>query len=167
LYKETGREKDYQSELWDLLTQRQAVDKDLYEEYREIYSKKTWEANKIDVLEKLSSAHNIADLYAEEELYDLLIESVVNKHGLSSLQKYEKQLVKKYPKEVLDRYEKEILEMAERAGPRKKYRKIVDLLRRMLRLSHGKSKQRVSDIIIRLRKEYNNRPAMMDELRQI
>jgi len=167
LYKEVGRKKDYQSELWDLLTQRQAVDKDLYEEYRGIYSKKTWGANKIDVLEKLSSAHNIADLYAEEELYDLLLESVVNAYGLSSLQKYEKQLVKRYPKEVLDRYEKEIFEMAERAGPRKKYRKIVDLLGRMLRLSHGKSKQRVSDIITRLRKEYNNRPAMMDELRQI
>jgi len=167
LYKEAGRQKDYQNELWDLLMNQPVIDEDLYAEYRTLYSPEAWEENKIDVLEELSSAHNIADLYAEEELYDLLLESVVNTHGLSSLQKYEKRLVKKYPEEVLDRYEKEILKMAELAGPRKKYRKIVDLLRRIQRLSNGKGKQRVADLATKLREFYNNRPAMMDELRKL
>jgi len=167
LYKEAGRKKDYQRELWDLLMHGQTIDKDLYDEYRALYSKEAWEKERVGILEKLSSARNIADLYAEEELYDLLLESVVNTRGLAPLQKYEKQLVKRYPKEVLDRYEKEIFEMAELAGPRKKYRKIVDLLRRIRRLSNGESKQKVSDISAKLREFYSNRPAMMDELRQL
>lgn len=167
LYKEVGREGDYQKELWNLIIDKQSIDMDLYKEYQGLYSKEAWEKEKVTILNELSSANNIAELYEAEELYDLLLESVVNTYGLYQLQQYEKQLVKLYPKEVFDRYEKEILYLSEATGSRKKYRKIVSMLRRMRRLPHEKSKDRVSEIFSKLREMYGNRPAMMDELNQL
>jgi len=167
LYKDTGDYENYRKELWDLLIDKRSIDLDMYREFQDQYSKEKWESQKTDILKELSSAQNIDELYAEEELYELLLENVTKSYGLRKLQKHEKKLVTLYPDEVLDRYEKEILAMSELAGPRKKYRKIVDLLGRMRRLSHEKSKGKVSEIVTYLRDEYNNRPAMMDELSQL
>jgi len=167
LYKEIDDYENYRKELWDLLIHNRSIDFDLYREFQNQYSKEECKNQKIDVLEKLSCAENIDELYAGEELYELLLEDVTKSYGLHKLKKHEKKLMPLYPDEVLDRYEKEILSMSELAGSRKKYRKIVDLLGRMRRLPHEKSKTRVSKIAAYLREEYNNRPAMMDELSQL
>ena len=167
LYKKMGWEKKYQKELWNLIIHKKSINRELYEEYKLLYSEKEWEENKRTVIKSLSSAKNIDVLYEEEGFYDLLIQKVVNTYGLSKLQKYEKKLVKLYPKEVYDRYEKEIMTLAKHARPRKKYKKIVSLLRRMQRLPSKISKEKVSEISYKLRKTYNNRPAMMDELSRL
>jgi len=164
LYKKIGRENEYQQELWDLLIHKQSVDLDMYREFQAQYSKEEWENRKIHILKEISSAQNIDKLFAEEELYELLLDNVMNSYGLHRLQKHEKKLVALYPDKVLDRYEEEILARSKQSGPRKKYRKIIDLLGRMRRLPHEDSKPRVSKIVAYLREAYSNRPAMMDEL---
>ncbi|HLR92601.1 MAG TPA: hypothetical protein VK048_06020, partial [Atopostipes sp.] len=99
----------------------------------------------------------------EEKLYEKLLNYVVNSPNFSYLQTYENELVELFPNEVFERYEKEILELAEVAGPRKKYRRIVSLIKRLRKLPG--SEERVREIVLDLREKYNNRPAMMEELR--
>lgn len=167
LYKETGQTENYIKQLWSLMIDRCTIDQDLYAEYRALYAKEDWEEEKMNVLKKLSIATNIAELYAEEGLYDLLLKNVTIFHSLSYLQKYEKLLMKYYPEEVFKRYEKEVWNLAEETGSRKKYRKIVSILRRMRRLPNDKSSERVSKLAKKLQETYKNRPAMLDELRQL
>ena len=104
-------------------------------------------------------------LYELEELYDRLINIILNSNGLYMLIEYEKILKDIYPKELLNKYENTIKAMAINTSGRAHYREIVSILRRMKKYPKGKEK--VSEIVSDWRLRYRNRPAMMDELNKL
>lgn len=165
LYKRIGDEEAYQKELWDLIIDRHSIDFEHYQEYKELYTKEEWAENRLDILKDLSNATGIDKILVEEELYEWLMEYVMQQYGLHYLQTHQKLLVERYPNQVFDRYEKEIMSLSELSGSRKKYRQIVSLIRQMEYLPS--SEERVTRIISDLKTNYKNRPAMMDELSKL
>lgn len=165
LYKKTGNEEAYRKELWGLIIDRNSIDFEHYQEYKNLYTKEEWAENRLTIIKELSDITGIDKILVEEELYDLLMEYVMHEYGLHHLQTHQDLLVERYPKQVFDHYEKEIMSLSELSGSRKKYRQIVSLIRQMQYLPN--SKERVAEIISNLKTNYKNRPAMMDELSKL
>lgn len=163
--KRIGDEEAYQKELWDLIIDGHSIDFEHYQEYKDLYTKEEWAENRLDILKDLSKATGIDKILVEEELYEWLMEYVMQQYGLHYLQTHQKLLVERYPNQVFDRYEKEIMSLSELSGSRKKYRQIVSLIRQMQYLPN--SEERVTRIISDLKTNYKNRPAMMDEISKL
>ena len=90
---------------------------------------------------------------------------VVNSPGLHALQEYENVLKKEYPEQILDKYRNEVNKMAVHTSNRKHYSYMVSLLRKMQQMKGGT--KLVEQIATDWKVKYNNRPAMMDELRKL
>lgn len=165
LYKQIGEQKLYEEELWSLVLNYKAGDVELYKELKSFYTDKEWMEKREIVFSKLSPYRGIDKLYELEELYDRLINIIINSNGLYMLIEYEKILKDIYPKELLDKYENTVKAMATNTSGRAHYREIVSILRRMKKYPEGKEK--VSEIVSDWRLRYRNRPAMMDELSKL
>lgn len=165
LYKQIGEQKLYEEELWSLVLNYKAGDVELYKELKSFYTDKEWMEKREIVFSKLSPYRGIDKLYELEELYDRLINIIINSNGLYMLIEYEKVLKDIYPKELLDKYENTVKAMATNTSGRAHYREIVSILRRMKKYPEGKEK--VSEIVSDWRLRYRNRPAMMDELSKL
>ncbi len=166
LYKQIGEQKLYEEELWSLVLNYKAGDVELYKELKSFYTDKEWMEKREIVFSKLSPPYRGIDkLYELEELYDRLINIIINSNGLYMLIEYEKVLKDIYPKELLDKYENTVKAMATNTSGRAHYREIVSILRRMKKYPEGKEK--VSEIVSDWRLRYRNRPAMMDELSKL
>ena len=165
LYKQIGEQKLYEEELWSLVLNYKAGDVELYKELKSFYTDKEWMEKREIVFSKLSPYRGIDKLYELEELYDRLINIILNSNGLYMLIEYEKILKDIYPKELLDKYENTVKAMATNTSGRAHYREIVSILRRMKKYPEGKEK--VSEIVSYWRLRYRNRPAMMDELSKL
>lgn len=165
LYKQIGEQKLYEVELWSLVLNYKAGDVELYKELKSFYTDKEWMEKREIVFSKLSPYRGIDKLYELEELYDRLINIILNSNGLYMLIEYEKILKDIYPKELLDKYENTVKAMATNTSGRAHYREIVSILRRMKKYPEGKEK--VSEIVSDWRLRYRNRPAMMDELSKL
>lgn len=165
LYKQIGKHKLYEEELWSLVLNYKAGDVELYKELKSIYTDKEWMKEREIVFSKLSPYRGIDKLYELEGLHDRLIKLVINSHGLYMLMEYEEVLKDIYPKELLNKYENTIKAMATNTSGRAHYREIVSILRIMKKYPHGKEK--VAEIVSDWRLRYRNRPAMMDELSKL
>ncbi|WP_353097674.1 SWIM zinc finger family protein [Tissierella praeacuta] len=165
LYKQIGKHKLYEEELWSLVLNYNQGNLELYKELKSIYTDKEWLKKREIIFGKLSPYRGIDKLYGLEGLYDRLIELVVNSQGLYMVIEYEEILKDIYPKELLNKYENTIKAMATNTSGRAHYREIVSILRRMKKYPKGKEK--VSEIISDWRLRYRNRPAMMDELSKL
>lgn len=165
LYKQIGKHKLYEEELWALVLNYKAGDVELYKELKSIYTDKEWMKEREIVFSKLSPYRGIDKLYELEGLYDRLIELVLNSHGLYMVMEYEEILKDIYPEELLNKYENTINAMATNTSGRAHYREIVSILRRMKKYPGGKLK--VSEIVSDWELRYRNRPAMMDELSKL
>ncbi|MDD2482226.1 MAG: SWIM zinc finger family protein, partial [Lutispora sp.] len=131
LYKQIGEQKLYEEELWSLVLNYKAGDVELYKELKSFYTDKEWMEKREIVFSKLSPYRGIDKLYELEELYDRLINIILNSNGLYMLIEYEKILKDIYPKELLDKYENTVKAMATNTSGRAHYREIVSILRRM------------------------------------
>lgn len=129
------------------------------------YSASDWLKKREIIFNKIENKSELAKLYFEEELYDQLLNVVINSNGISLTQHFEKVLIKKYPAEILEKYKQEVSIMAQPTTDRKKYHQIVSLLKDMKKIQGGP--EVVSEIARSWRFTYGNRPAMMDELRRL
>ncbi len=165
LYKKENNETAYRKLLWDLVIDRRSIDFEHYFEYKNLYTEAEWAEKRSAIIRELFDVWGVDQILAEEGLYDLLLEYVVKQHNLQHLQAHEDVLVKLYPDQVFDRYEQEIMTLSEISGPRKKYRKIVLIIRQMQALPN--SGERVKKIVANLKTAYANRPTMIDELSKL
>lgn len=108
--------------------------------------------------------YNFAVLYNEEKLYDRLLKVVLD-GSMYYLMEYDKTLAKLYPNEMLDKYEVEINKLAQTTASRKEYKNWVKILKRIRQFKGGKEK--VNKIVSQWKVRYKNRPALMDELRNL
>ena len=108
--------------------------------------------------------YNFAALYNEEKLYDRLLKVVLD-GSMYYLMEYDKTLAKLYPNEILDKYEVEINKLAQTTASRKEYKNWVKILKRIRQFKGGKEK--VNKIVSQWKVRYKNRPALMDELKNL
>lgn len=165
LYKLTGRAKDYEKELWLLMLQYKAGDVAVYKELKTLYTEEEWVQKRETIFEKMLPYKDVSKLYQEDQLYDRLLELVLNSSGLGKLTEYETCLKKIYPEELLRKYETVVNSMAVHTSDRKHYRELVAILKRMQKYPGGNT--RVDKIADNWRQAYKNRRAMMDELKEI
>jgi coenzyme F420-reducing hydrogenase alpha subunit len=136
-----------------------------YRDLKACYDKKEWENKRQIVFHKVKDISRLEKIYYDENLDELLCNSVLSTNGLSHLMKYENYLELKYTKEILEKYKKEIQLKASISNNRKQYREIVQLLERMLKFDGGIDI--VKKLILNFKVQYKKRPSMMQELSRI
>lgn len=165
IYLLQGNKSAYIEQLWQLILEHEAGDLDLYRELKKQYSVDEWLIKREEIFKKLPAYAHVERLYKEEKLYDRLLVYVLNSTGLCALQEYKKVLKKEYPEQILGKYKDEVNKMAMHTSDRKHYAYLVSLLRRMQQMKGGR--ELVEQIAVEWRVKYKNRPAMMDELRNL
>ncbi len=165
IYLLQGNKGAYVEQLWELVLDHEAGNLDLYKELKKQYSTEEWLVKREEIFKKLPAHAHVERFYKEEQLYDRLLEYVLNSPGLYALQEYENVLKKEYPEQVLVKYQDEVNKMALHTSDRKHYASLVSLLRRMQKMKGGLKV--VEQIVADWKVKYKNRPAMMDELRKL
>lgn len=160
-----GNKDAYVEQLWELVLDYEAGNIELYKELKKQYTVEEWFVKREEIFKKLPAYAHVERLYKEEQLYDRLLEYVLNCPGLYVLQEYENVLKKEYPEQVLNKYQGEVEKMAVHTSGRKQYSFMVSLLRRMQNIKGGVKV--VEQIVADWKVKYKNRPAMMDELRKL
>lgn len=156
IYLIQGNRKAYIGQLWELLLEHNAGSLETFRELKRQYSPEEWEEKREVIFQKLPSYADVKQLYAEEKLYDRLLDCVLKTPDLYALQAYEKVLAKIYPQQILQKYRDELNKMARHSGPRKHYQQLVFQLRRMQKIEGGK--EAVKEIAAEWRQQYRNRP---------
>ena len=165
LYKLTGRQNDYEKELWSLMLERQYENGEIYRELKSLYTEAEWREKRESIFSSLEPCRDVESYYVEDKLYDRLLKCVLDDDGLSKLSAYESCLMKLYPEELLDKYEAELKKEAERSSCREHYRELVLYLKRMQKYPGGE--ERAERIVEEWRKIYRRRPALMEELERV
>ncbi len=99
-----------------------------------------------------------------EELYERLLETIVESGSIYTLDQYEKILKKKFPDIIRDTYVNYIRKQAERVCYRKAYKGLMTYMKKLVKYPGGKG---LADQIAKEWKViYRRRTAMMDELRK-
>ncbi|WP_047999471.1 SWIM zinc finger family protein [Lactiplantibacillus herbarum] len=164
LYRQLNQQEDCQRELWLLLTVYEPADCELFVEWKQQYPEAEWKIQRERLFDKLAPEPyvDLKPLYAEEHLYNRLLEAVVADNGLQSVRDYEKILKPHYSDQLLQKYVTTIQQLAERPSDRRHYRQLVTILNEMIAYPAGSmtAKQVISD----WKQRYPRRTAMMDEL---
>lgn len=131
---------------------------------KEICAEQEWNEYREQIL-KSSKGYQIRYLLMESEgLYERMIQSIQQEHSVHYLDQYEKLLKKKFPEQVRDIYASYVCEQAARVSDRKRYKELMQYLKKIKTYAGGKEKAR--EIAEDWRTFYYRRSAMMDELRK-
>lgn len=162
IYRLQGNKDAYIKQLWKLELEYKKGDLEIFKELKSQYTPEEWLVKREEIFSKLSIFYHIDRLYNEEELYDRLLEYVLECPGLYAVQQYESVLKKDYSEQILKKYYDEINKMASKPNTRKYYSELVTLLKGMKKIKGGTKV--VESIVDDWRVKYKKRPAMMEEL---
>lgn len=162
IYRLQGNKDAYIKQLWKLELEYKKGDLEIFKELKSQYTPEEWLVKREEIFSKLSIFYHIDRLYNEEELYDRLLEYVLECPGLYAVQAYESVLKKDYSEQILKKYRDEINKMASTPNTRKYYSELVSLLQRMKKIKGGTKV--VESIVDDWKVKYKKRPAMMEEL---
>ena len=162
IYLLQGDRESYIGQLWELMLNHNVGSLETFRKLKQQYSPEEWVEKREVIFQKLPANDDLMELYAEEKLYDRLLDYVLKSPDLYALRAYEKRLAKIYPKQILEKYRDELNKLARHSGSRKHYQQLVSQLRRMQKVEGGK--EAVKEIAAEWRQQYRNRPAMMEEL---
>lgn len=165
IYLLQGNKEAYIKQLWKLILEDEAGNLDIYRELKQQYTMEEWSEKREELFKKLPQYAHIDRLYKEEKLYDRLLNCVMQSTGLYVLQEYEDILKEEYAEQILQKYKDDVNNMASCTGDRKKYKNLVNILRRMIKIKGGSKV--VEHIVTDWKSRYRNRPAMQDELRKL
>lgn len=161
-YAALGWVDEYRNELWKIVTEIAPANMDVYREYRTLFEPENWIAERERLFATLPRYADVAALYADEELYDRLLQRAVAQRGTYLLKQYEDVLAERYPEQVLGKYTDAIKAEARTAADRSIYREWVSTLKHIRKIPGGEAA--VDEIVKAWRAEYPRRRAMMEEL---
>lgn len=161
----TGKEKNHQEILFELVCKNGSNRMDLYEEYKQLFRSEEWVVKRESLLEKVSAWAGKDELLLNEGMEEELLQLALDTPGLEMIQKYEEIFYQIDSDKVLTKYEEEVLERAEPTTNRKTYRMIAQMIRQMKNIPN--SNIAVEKLLGYLKETYRNRPAMIDELSQL
>ena len=159
IYKRRGDTEAYKLQLTELVQSR--CDIDDYRELKAQYSEEEWHSVREMIISEVNY-YKRAEIYAEEGLYDRLMDYAEKSFDLSPLRQYEKLLVKFSPERVLKVYEAHLRKAACHASGRSYYADWANTIKHMQSIKGGKAI--AEKIAADWREQYKNRPAMMQEM---
>ena len=128
-----------------------------------LYSPEEWPIAREELFAVVSKRSGFDELLREEELYDRLLDFLMNpKVSLNQLQAHEDVLKSRYPDQVLEKYRETLEKDARNTATRGEYKRWVKRLKHMQSIRGGKEIVRI--IVEDWRTCYKNRRAMMEEL---
>lgn len=156
---------NYRQELWRLLTSYNVANLDDFKAYKATFSPVAWPAQRtklFKVLQPKITPAALAPLYAYEELQPELLQAILAERGIDGLRKYGPALKNQYAAKIIHKYAQFANQAMTSTGPRKHYRRIVDILQEMATYPMGdlEAQQLIRD----WQQKYPRRSAMLDEL---
>jgi len=119
----------------------------------DIHSKKRW-----------LDPHLLGSIYIREEWWERLLNLIRNSPGLRTIEQYEKYLSSIYSNELAILYASAIEEYLENNVGRNHYQTACRYLRRMIKIGE---REQANNTISKLRENYPNRRALMEELNKV
>lgn len=108
-----------------------------------------------------NSSESLIFIFIEEKRLEQLLEYLRFNVSLSMIERFESELAKDYSETLIEMYETEIQEYAKANTGRSHYITVCKYLRRMKKLG---GKQKAEELTENLKKQFNNRPAFLEEL---
>jgi hypothetical protein len=109
--------------------------------------------------------YKIIDIYLRERMYDQALEAVLSQKSLSTLSRYQNDLVYRYPKQYFNAYRELIFPFAEKEMGRRHYQEVVSYLWKMKEIEGFEGA--VKEVVERLREENKRKPAFIDEMKEL
>ena len=131
---------------------------------KEVCTEQEWERYREQILQSRNSCSILYPFMEAEGMYERMLECMQKEPFIFNVDKYENVLKKKYPEQMRNVYISYVRKQAERTGDRKRYRELMQYLKK-IRLYPG-GKEKAAELAENWRALYCRRSAMMDELQK-
>ena len=164
IYETQADEKAYKEELQYYVLECPQHDLAHIQKMKAVCTEQEWEQYREQILQSRNSYSILYPFMEAEGLYGRMLECMQKEPFIFNVDKYEKVLKKKFPEQMRDIYITYVDKQAERTGDRKRYRELMQYLKKIRRYPGGKEK--AAEIAENWRALYSRRSAMMDELQK-
>lgn len=163
LYDEADMSKEYKKELRFQLLNCKQHSMEYVIKLRELVDEDEWKTFVHILLDRDSCSDIYLEIMEYEGMYLRLLETIkASSNSVYLMEQYEGTLCKLYPKEICQIYSQHIQKEAKTVSDRKRYKHIIEYLKRIKKYPEGEELAR--KIADAWRNEYSRRSAMMDEL---
>lgn len=166
IYQKNKMNLEYKEELYQAFFQFDKFNFEKYIMIKKLYSKKEWVKeveNIISKLEKFSDSFRIlTEIFIAEKMIDRLYNLVKDD---SNINYYEKYLLSKYRDEIIEKNIEKCQKSLRVAYNRSDYRRIADELKHIKKIDV--KRKYITSFLTWIRKEYANKPALMDEISKV
>ena len=155
----------YKKELYDVITVYLPCDILSFRFLKRSCSPEEWRKMRSGIFQSIGHMPGAAELYAEEGMFNGLIEYLKKQGTLEEMIRYEEKLGQRYAVDILNVYEEIFDEMINNASKRCHYRNVVKHMNRMKKYPGGEN--RMYDLINRWREKYSRKNALLMELAKL
>lgn len=156
---------EYKNELYQAFFEFDKYNFEKYIKIKQLYDRKEWITEIEKIISKIEkSSHKIdilAKIFIEEKMIDRLYELVKD----NNIYYYEDYLIPKYRNELIEKYIEKCKRNLKFASNRSNYRDIAGELTHIKMLDTNK--KYITPFLEHIRKEYSNKPALMDEISHV
>ncbi len=168
IYYDEKMSKEYKDILYRLLYEFNKYNIEVYKKIKELYSDEDWAKEKKNIINQIINTekgylyfNDLLNIYIEEEMYDELFNTIKNK-DIKTIISYEKYLLPKYNKELLNIYVEYCKKFAQKANKRQLYKELASNVRHVKNMKDNEDEY--EDMMIEIKEQYRNKPAMEDEM---
>ena len=155
----------YRDALCDILTQYMPCDPESFMNLKGTYRESEWVTAREEILRRIEGLPGENVIYAQEGMYNRLMESLRRKCDLDEMLEYEDLLGEKYAAEIMRTYEEIFDDMLRRATRRNQYRKIVMYVKSLEKYPGGEGW--ICRMADKWRSEYSRKNALLMELAKL
>lgn len=163
IYKENNMKIEYKDELYKSFFIYDKFKFEKFLEIKELYSHNDWNIEIENIITKVKTFEYyddiLAKIFIEEKMTDRLFDLVKDKSNINNYSEY---LLPKYRNELIEKNIEMIKESLRLASSRKTYHGIAMHLEYIKDLDINK--EYICDLLDYIRKNYSNRPALLDEI---
>ena len=164
IYEIQSDEKAYKEELLYYVLECPQHDLAHIRKVKAVCTDTEWEQRREQILQSRNSYSVLYPFMESEGMYERMLECLKKEDFIFNVDKYEKVMKEKFPEQVRDMYISYVHKEAERVSDRKRYRELMQYLKKIRRYPGGKEK--AAEIAENWRALYYRRRAMMDEMQK-
>ena len=164
IYEIQSDEKAYKEELLYYVLECPQHDLAHIRKLKAVCTDTEWEQRREQILQSRNSYSVLYPFMESEGMYERMLECLKKEDFIFNVDKYEKVMKEKFPEQVRDMYISYVHKEAERVSDRKRYRELMQYLKKIRRYPGGKEK--AAEIAENWRALYYRRRAMMDEMQK-
>ena len=165
IYSKNNMTTEYKNELYQAFFEFDKYNFEKYIKIKQLYNKEEWITEKENIISKIEKSFNktdiLAKIFIEEKMIDRLYELVKD----NNIHYYEDYLLPKYRNELIEKYIEKCKANLKCASNRTNYRNIARELIHIKKLDIDK--KYITLFLEYIKKEYANKPALLDEISHV